>query len=43
MDGAAWWATAHGVAKNQTGLSDFTFVMYHFGWLVISELADNSH
>ena len=21
----AWWATVHGVAKSQTGLSDFTF------------------
>ena len=25
MDGGAWWATVHGVAKSQTGLSDFTF------------------
>ena len=24
MDGRAWWATVHGVAKSQTGLSDFT-------------------
>ena len=24
-DGGAWWATVHGVAKSQTGLSDFTF------------------
>ena len=24
MDGGAWWATVHGVAKSQTGLSDFT-------------------
>ena len=23
MDGEAWWATVHGVAKNQTQLSDF--------------------
>jgi len=22
MDGGAWWATVHGVAKNQTRLSD---------------------
>ena len=22
MDRGAWWATAHGVAKSQTGLSD---------------------
>ncbi len=25
MDGGAWWATAHGVAKSWTRLSDFTF------------------
>ena len=25
MDGGAWWATGHGVAKSQTRLSDFTF------------------
>ena len=25
MDGGAWWATAHGVAKSQTRLSNFTF------------------
>ena len=25
MDGEAWWATVHGVAKSQTQLSDFTF------------------
>ena len=24
MDGGAWWATVHGVAKGQTRLSDFT-------------------
>ena len=24
MDGAAWWATVHGVAECQTRLSDFT-------------------
>ena len=29
MDGAAWWATVHGVAKSQTRLSDFTFT-FHF-------------
>ena len=23
MDGEAWWATVHGVAKSQTRLSDF--------------------
>ena len=25
MDGGAWRATVHGVAKSRTGLSDFTF------------------
>ena len=29
MDGGAWWATVHGVAKSQTQLSDFTFT-FHF-------------
>ena len=24
MDGEAWWATVHGVAKSQARLSDFT-------------------
>ena len=25
MEGGAWWATVHGVAKSRTLLSDFTF------------------
>ena len=25
MDGGAWWAAVHGVAKSQIRLSDFTF------------------
>ena len=29
MDGGAWWATVHGVAKSRTGQSDFTFT-FHF-------------
>ena len=29
MDGRAWWAAVHGVAKSQTQLSDFTFT-FHF-------------
>ena len=29
MDGGAWWTAVHGVAKSQTGLSDFTFT-FHF-------------
>ena len=30
MDGGAWWATIHGVAKGQTRLSDFTFTFHEF-------------
>ena len=29
MDGGAWWAAVHEVAKSQTWLSDFTFT-FHF-------------
>ena len=29
MDGGAWWATVHGVAKSWTRLSNFTFT-FHF-------------
>ena len=29
MDGGAWKAAVHGVAKSQTGLSNFTFT-FHF-------------
>ena len=29
MDGGAWWAAAHGVARSQTRLRDFTFT-FHF-------------
>ena len=38
MDGGAWRATVHGVAKRQTRLSDFTFFLSFFlslGGLVI--------
>ena len=28
MDGEAWWATVHGVAKNPTRLSDFPFTLH---------------
>ena len=28
MDGGAWWAAIHGVAKGRTRLSDFTFTFY---------------
>ena len=29
MDGGAWWAAVHGVAKSRTRLSDFTLA-FHF-------------
>ena len=29
MDGGAWWAAVHGVAKSQARLRDFTFT-FHF-------------
>ena len=29
MDGGAWWAAVHEVAKSQTRLGDFTFT-FHF-------------
>ena len=32
MDGGAWWAAVHGVAKSQTRLSDFTFTFHFHAW-----------
>ena len=29
MDGGAWWAIVHGVAKSRTRLRDFTFTFHH--------------
>ena len=40
MDGGAWWAAVHGVAKSWTLLSDFTFT-FHFHALE-KELATHS-
>ena len=28
MDGGAWWAAVHGVAKSRTRLNDFTFTFH---------------
>ena len=28
MDGGAWWAAVHGVAKSRTRLNDFTFTVH---------------
>ena len=40
MDGGAWWAAVHGVAKSRTRLSDFTFT-FHFHALE-EEMASHS-
>ena len=36
MDGGAWWATVHGVAKSQTRLSNFTFTKWGKRIVIIS-------
>ena len=30
MDGGAWWAAVHGVAKSETRLSDFSFTSHFY-------------
>jgi len=35
MDGGAWWAAVHGVAKSRTRLSDFTFTFNTIQYNVI--------
>ena len=40
MDGGAWWAAVHGVAKSRTRLSDFTFT-FHF-YALENEMATHS-
>ena len=40
MDGGAWWAAVHGVARSRTRLSDFTFT-FHFHTLE-KEMATHS-
>ena len=37
MDGGAWWAAVHGVAKSRTRLSDFTFT-----FSLVKEMATHS-
>ena len=32
MDGGAWWAAVHGVAKSRTRLSDFAFTHWRRKW-----------
>ena len=41
MDGGAWWAAVHGVAKSWTQLSGFTFT-FHFHALE-KEMATDSN
>ena len=41
MDGGAWWAAVHGVAKSRTRLSNFTFT-FHFHALE-EEMATHSN
>ena len=42
MDGGAWWAIVHGVAKSRTRLSDFTFMALIQPWAsLISQLVKN--
>ena len=40
MDGEAWWAAVHGVARSRTRLSDFTFT-FHF-YALEQEMATHS-
>ena len=40
MDGGAWWAAVHGVAKSRTRLSDFT-LPFHF-YALEKEMATHS-
>ena len=32
MDGGAWWAAVHGVARSRTRLSNFTFIFTFMHW-----------
>ena len=41
MDGGAWWATVHGVARSVTRVSDFTFT-FHFHALEKEMVTDSS-
>ena len=38
MDGAAWWATVHGVAKSRTRLSNFTTLQYCVDFLTYIDI-----
>ena len=38
MDGGAWWAIVHGVAKSRTQLSNFTFDEYIYQIRSVAQL-----
>ena len=42
MDGGAWWAAVHGVAKSRTQLSDFTFTFRFHALEKEKEMATHS-
>ena len=42
MDGGAWWATVHGVAKSQTQLSEFTFTFMIYFYVLDTALFLNT-
>ena len=42
MDGGAWWAIVHGVAKSQTLLSGFTFTFIWLSWAsLVAQMVKN--
>ena len=43
MDGGAWWATVHGVAKSQTRLSDLTNFLYQLDFPCGSAGKESAH
>ena len=42
MDGGAWWAAVHGVARSRTRLSDFTFTFHFSLYALEKEMATHS-
>ena len=43
MDGGAWWAALHGVAKSRTRLSDFTFTYITRKNILLSQILPERH
>ena len=42
LDGGAWWAAVHGIAKSRTRLSDFTFIFTFYFHALEKEMATHS-